>query len=81
MLLRNKMRVRTRVDKESVKCSLDLSPAIEGEFKFYCPVCLRYFNHILKSDCCGNYLCRFCVGDMARKARVCKDYTIRCAHC
>ena len=27
------------------------------KFRFYCPICLRYFNSMLISQCCFNYLC------------------------
>mgnify|MGYP000152945795 CR=1 FL=1 len=36
--------------------------ASRNKFKYYCPICLRYFNHILISNCCNNYICRFCIG-------------------
>lgn len=50
-------------------------------FKYYCPICLRYFNHILVSDCCNNYICRFCIGQQAKKAKLDDKYVIQCAHC
>ena len=50
-------------------------------FKYYCPICLRYFNHILVSTCCDNYICRFCIGDMARKAKQDVKFQIVCSHC
>ncbi len=28
--------------------------------RYNCPICLDYFNTILVSSCCGNYICRFC---------------------
>ena len=48
---------------------LDCRDAVDSsedqvKFKYYCPICLRYFNHILESKCCHNYLCGFCVDDM-----------------
>jgi hypothetical protein len=27
---------------------------------YNCPICLDFFNTILVSSCCGNYICRFC---------------------
>ena len=50
-------------------------------FTYYCPICLRYFNTILVSSCCDNYICRFCIGDMARKAKTDDKYKIHCSHC
>lgn len=41
--------------------------------KYYCPICLRYFNSILESKCCKNYICRFCANDLVeQEAKVCK---------
>jgi hypothetical protein len=50
-------------------------------FKYCCPICLRYFNKILISSCCKNYICRFCIGDMAKKSKKDKNFTIKCSHC
>ena len=29
-------------------------------YKYYCPICMNYFKSILKSSCCGNYICLTC---------------------
>lgn len=29
-------------------------------FKYYCPICMNHFKIILKSDCCGHYICVKC---------------------
>eukprot|EP01041_Mallomonas_annulata_P001223 gene1223-2377_t len=29
-------------------------------FKYYCPLCMSFFRDILKSTCCGNYICFPC---------------------
>lgn len=34
------------------------------KYKYYCPICLRYFTFILQSECCQNYLCLLCVNDL-----------------
>ncbi len=56
-------------------------PVARKVFKYYCPICLRYFNTILVSNCCDNYICRFCIGDMAKKAKNESNFTISCSHC
>lgn len=82
MLQRNKLRVDTVVDKQSCKYVDFLGNNEEyEEFRFCCPVCLRYFNNILESSCCGNYICRFCIHDMAKQAKLKENYVIKCAHC
>ena len=82
--MRNKVRINTNVAKNSVMVR-DHYPAddpVERKiFKYYCPICLRYFNTILVSSCCDNYICRFCIGDMARKAKNDSNYQILCSHC
>ena len=30
---------------------------------YNCPICLRYFSHILELSCCLNYICKFCADD------------------
>lgn len=40
-----------------------------------------YFNAILVTSCCQNYICRFCIGDLAKKAKKDSNFIIRCSHC
>lgn len=54
---------------------------LRDKYKFYCPICLRYFNHMLISNCCDNYICRLCIGWQAKKAKKDENYTILCSHC
>ena len=35
-----------------------------AKYKYYCPICLRYFNVMLTSDCCNNYICHLCIDDL-----------------
>ena len=80
---RNKVRIKTSISKADVKCVDDYPTNVEEQevFKYYCPVCLRYFNTILVSTCCQNYICRLCIGDLAKRARRDMGFTIRCTHC
>ena len=75
------MRVTSTVNKQDLKWVDEYSLEEADIYKFYCPVCLRYFNHILTSNCCNNYICRFCIGDMAKRAKFANNYVIRCTHC
>jgi len=50
-------------------------------YRYCCPVCLAYYNYILVSSCCGNYICRFCISKMAKKAKQNYQYVVRCVHC
>ena len=56
----------TEVDVKFV----DLQPDVREEryrYKYYCPICLRYFTHMLQSACCQNYLCLMCAKDLQVK--------------
>ena len=79
--IRNKMRVKTNISKQQIKCVDEFDAVNYQTYKFCCPICLRYFNHMLVSSCCHNYICRFCIGSMAKKAKQTPGYVIRCCHC
>ena len=85
---RNKVRINTVFLKKEIECVDDYPEGDTPEdaekrdiFKYYCPICLRYFNHILISDCCENYICRLCIGWQAKKAKKDIGYQINCSHC
>lgn len=46
--------------------------------KYNCPVCLCFFNKILLTKCCNNYLCHHCALDLKSKE---DKYQIRCHYC
>ena len=75
------MRVKTIISKDQLKYVDNFDEQNYDTYKYCCPVCLRYFNHILVSSCCGNYICRLCIGEMAKKAKNTPAYVIRCTHC
>lgn len=81
---RNKVRIRTQISKKDVLVR-DYYPVHNKEerkiFKYYCPICLRYFNTILVASCCDNYICRFCIGDLAKRAKNDDKFRIFCSHC
>lgn len=39
-------------------------------FKYFCPLCMLHFQHILKSPCCRNYLCLTCTKDWLKSKNV-----------
>ena len=80
---RNKVRIKTKINKKDV-LGIDNFPTDKQQqqvYKYYCPICMRYFNNILVSSCCENYVCRHCIGDMARRAKTDVKYVINCSHC
>lgn len=36
---------------------------------------------MLISSCCQNYICRLCIGELAKKAKRDKNFVIKCSHC
>lgn len=75
------MRVKTTISKKDIKFVENLTEDNAAEYKYCCPICLCYFNSILVSTCCQNYICRLCIGEMAKKAKKDPYYKIRCAYC
>lgn len=80
---RNKVRIRTKFSKKEVvfRENYPLGKTEQSVFKYSCPICLMYFNTILVSSCCQNYVCRFCIGDLAKRAKKDINFVIRCTHC
>ena len=68
---RNKVRIKTKISKKHVKHLDEFPQTLEEQqiYKYCCPICLCYFNTILISSCCKNYICRMCIGEMAKKAK------------
>lgn len=75
------MRIKTQIAKMDVRCVVDYPEEKDSVYRYCCPICLRYFNAILVSSCCQNYICRLCIGEMAKRAKKHKQFVIKCAHC
>lgn len=43
-----------------LKMSYTPSGELCNVYKYYCPLCMSFFKDILKSKCCGNYVCIEC---------------------
>ena len=80
---RNKVRIKTKFPKKEVLFREDYPRDRQEQliYKYSCPICLMYFNNILVSSCCNNYICRFCIGDLAKRAKKDANFVIRCSHC
>lgn len=78
------MRISTNFSKKEIEY-VDEFPADDAakrlKYKYNCPICLRFFNTILVSTCCQNYLCRLCIGEFAKKAKKDPTYLIKCPQC
>ena len=49
-------------------------------YKYYCPICLRYFNCMLLSQCCFNYLCHYCADEIVERERNIEAYVASCPY-
>ena len=80
---RNKVRIKTNISKKDVlyKDELPENSTERKVYKYCCPICLRYFNTVLVASCWKNYICRLCIGDMAKRAKKDKNFVIRCSYC
>ena len=43
------------------------SPDERPKFRYLCPICFKYFNHIYSFRCCENYICHKCTDDLIAK--------------
>lgn len=50
------------------------------KYKYYCPICLRYFNLILVSKCCTNYICHLCTNDLQEQERKDTKFKAACVY-
>eukprot|EP00996_Jenningsia_fusiforme_P000985 NODE_1899_length_1363_cov_39.305175_g1719_i0.p1 GENE.NODE_1899_length_1363_cov_39.305175_g1719_i0~~NODE_1899_length_1363_cov_39.305175_g1719_i0.p1 ORF type:complete len:370 (-),score=43.90 NODE_1899_length_1363_cov_39.305175_g1719_i0:179-1288(-) len=43
---------------------------LRPNYKFFCPICMWHFKHLLKTTCCASqYICHSCLHDLAATAR------------
>lgn len=49
-------------------------------FKYYCPICLRYFDSMLMSQCCYNYLCHYCSDEILEREKNIETYIASCPY-
>lgn len=51
-----------------------------AKYRYYCPICLRYFNLMLLSMCCSNYICHKCVDDLQEQERKDSKFKAACPY-
>ena len=76
------LQLETQYQEEDVKF-VDMQPDVREErhkYKYYCPICLRYFTHMLQSTCCQNYLCLFCVKDLQEREKQHEAFKAECPY-
>lgn len=73
-----KFNIQTNVPRDKIKSSTEYSKDINN--KYNCPICLNFFNYILKLSCCKNYICLLCAEDYLETC-VKYNYPVNCPFC
>jgi hypothetical protein len=74
----SKFKIQTNIDKIKIigKDEYDKTENV----KYNCPICLKYYNHILKLSCCQNYICQFCSEDYIT-TNIKYNFVLNCPFC
>lgn len=74
-----KVIIESEFRKSEIKVS-DFTPmGTEKNFMRYnCPICLRYFERILVTKCCKQYICHSCALELKDKD---VNFIVTCPHC
>lgn len=76
--LLHKFQISTKVPKSSIMSSESYKKEMNN--KHNCPICLKYFNKIMKLSCCKNYICIFCAEDYLETCSR-YEYPLNCPFC
>ena len=55
--------IQSQILNDMIEIDVKMRRDPKVDIKYNCPICLRYFNHILQTSCCQNYICKFCAED------------------
>lgn len=77
-VVRKFLKLKSSYSIDTVKVADTRSDEMK-DLKFNCPICFRFFDRILVSSCCSNYLCHFCAHDVNEKVK--KDDKTPIARC
>ncbi|CAG9320775.1 unnamed protein product [Blepharisma stoltei] len=74
-----KVLIDTKVSPDDIK-SADFTPAATQNisYPYTCPICFKFYSHILVTKCCKNYICHFCAKHLQAKM---VNFEIACPHC
>jgi len=57
--------IHSIIPKDSIQISDTMPEKVQRKIlRYYCPLCFRYFDHMLECAKCKNYVCRFCADDI-----------------
>jgi hypothetical protein len=74
--IEEKFIIETKVDRNYINSN----QAYDEKTKFNCPICLKYYNHILKLQCCDNFICLICAEDY-KTTQIKYEFNIKCPLC
>ena len=79
------MKIKTKFKVEEIKCVDFFTSFVDKEerhnHKYNSPICLRYFNTILVSACCSNYICHLCAFDFKHREEINPEVGVKCPLC
>lgn len=53
--------INTKFNRDQIVCNV--TPDKLKEIRYNCPICFKFYNHILVLECCRNYICLPCIND------------------
>jgi len=56
-------------------------PSLREVYRYNCPLCMRFFNTMLETSCCKNYICHGCASELQRYEETQTGFEVRCPHC
>jgi DNA-directed RNA polymerase subunit RPC12/RpoP len=75
-VVEEKFIIETKIDKSLISSN----EAYDENTRFNCPICLKYYNHILKLQCCENFICINCAEDY-KTTQIKYEFNIKCPLC
>lgn len=75
-IIDEKFVIHTNIERTMIKSN----EAFDDSTKFNCPICLKYYSHILKLECCNNYICIYCAEDY-KTTQIKYEFHIKCPIC
>jgi hypothetical protein len=75
-LLKIKFKINSKYERPEIESTAESN----NIHKFNCPICFKYYNHVLKISCCGNFICLLCAEDYVT-THIKYEFNIKCPFC
>eukprot|EP01017_Pseudomicrothorax_dubius_P010194 TRINITY_DN1360_c0_g1_i21.p1 TRINITY_DN1360_c0_g1~~TRINITY_DN1360_c0_g1_i21.p1 ORF type:complete len:303 (+),score=61.44 TRINITY_DN1360_c0_g1_i21:245-1153(+) len=76
-----KLRSASKYTADDVEYVDERNPDQISTYRYNCPICFRFFNKILESECCNNYLCHYCFDDYNSQLAKNPKQEVACSFC